>query len=48
MPPQFIPREAVSLVQTIIAMARNMGKEILAEGVEREEQRQKPLEMRRD
>jgi len=33
--------DSAILVQTIIAMAHNMGKKVLAEGVEREEQRQK-------
>lgn len=37
--------DSVILVQTIIAMAHNMGKEVLAEGVELEEQRQKLCEM---
>jgi len=35
----------LALVQTIIAMGHNMGKEVLAEGVEREEQRQKLCEL---
>ena len=38
-------KDSVTLVQTIIAMAHNMGKEVLAEGVEREEQRQKLYEL---
>ena len=38
-------RDAVTLAQTIIAMAHNMGKEVLAEGVEREEQWQELCEM---
>ena len=33
-------KDSVNLVQTIISMAHNMGKLVLAEGVEREEQRQ--------
>jgi diguanylate cyclase (GGDEF)-like protein len=37
--------DSVTLVQTIIAMAHNLGKEVLAEGVEREEQRQKLCDM---
>lgn len=37
--------DSVTLVQTIIAMAHNMGKEVLAEGVEREEQRQKLIDL---
>ena len=37
--------DAVTLAQTIISMAHNMGKEVLAEGVEREEQRQKLCEL---
>ncbi|MDZ7761501.1 MAG: EAL domain-containing protein [Desulfovermiculus sp.] len=37
--------DSLTLVQTIIAMAHNLGKEVLAEGVEREEQRQKLCEM---
>ena len=32
-------QESVTLVQTIIAMAHNLGKKVLAEGVETEEQR---------
>ena len=36
---------SITLLQTIIAMAHNMGKEVLAEGVEREEQRQKLCEL---
>ena len=38
-------KDSVTIVQTIIAMAHNMGKEVLAEGVEREEQRQKLCEL---
>jgi len=38
-------QDSVTLVHTIIAMAHNLGKEVLAEGVEREEQRQKLLEL---
>ncbi len=38
-------KDSVTLVQTIIAMAHNLGKEVLAEGVERQEQRQKLCEM---
>ncbi|MGM0425087.1 MAG: EAL domain-containing response regulator [Thermodesulfobacteriota bacterium] len=38
-------QDSVTLVQTIIAMAHNMGKEVLAEGVELEEQRQKLCEL---
>ena len=38
-------KDAVTLVQTIITMVHNMGKEVLAEGVEREEQWQKLLEL---
>jgi diguanylate cyclase (GGDEF)-like protein/PAS domain S-box-containing protein len=37
--------DSVVLVQTIIAMAHNMGKEVLAEGVEHEGQRQKLCEL---
>jgi len=37
--------DSVTLVQTIIAMAHNLGKKVLAEGVESEEQRQKLLEL---
>ena len=37
--------DAVTLAQTIISMGHNMGKEVLAEGVEREEQRQKLIEL---
>ena len=42
-----IPENADSLilVQTIIAMGHNMGKKVLAEGVEREDQWQKLLEL---
>ncbi|WP_167317798.1 EAL domain-containing protein [Desulfohalobium retbaense] len=36
---------SVTLVQTIIIMVHNLGKEVLAEGIEREEQRQKLLEL---
>jgi PAS domain S-box-containing protein len=38
-------KDSVTLVQTIIVMAHNLGKEVLAEGVEREEQRQKLCEL---
>ena len=38
-------QDSVALVHTIIAMAHNLGKEVLAEGVEREEQRQKLCEL---
>ena len=38
-------RDSVTLVQTIITMAHNLGKEVLAEGVEHEEQRQKLIEL---
>ena len=38
-------KDSVTLVQTIIAMAHNLGKEVLAEGVEREEQRQKLIDL---
>ena len=38
-------KDSVTLVQTIIAMAHNLGMEVLAEGVEREEQKQKLFEM---
>ncbi|MFO7803105.1 MAG: EAL domain-containing protein, partial [Desulfovermiculus sp.] len=38
-------KDSVTLVHTIIAMAHNMGKEVLAEGVEREGQRQKLCEL---
>ncbi|MFW6401712.1 MAG: EAL domain-containing protein, partial [Desulfohalobiaceae bacterium] len=38
-------QDSVTLVQTIIAMAHNLGKQVLAEGVEREEQWQKLLEL---
>jgi len=38
-------KDSVTLVQTIIAMAHNLGKEVLAEGVEREDQRQKLCEL---
>ncbi len=37
--------DSLILVQTIIVMAHNLGKEVLAEGVERQEQRQKLCEM---
>jgi EAL domain-containing protein (putative c-di-GMP-specific phosphodiesterase class I) len=37
--------DSVTLVQAIIAMAHNLGKEVLAEGVEREEQRKKLCDM---
>ncbi|MCF8030759.1 MAG: EAL domain-containing protein, partial [Desulfohalobiaceae bacterium] len=37
--------DSVTLVQTIIAMAHNLGKKVLAEGVEHEEQRQKLIEL---
>ena len=38
-------QDSITLVHTIISMAHNMGKEVLAEGVEREEQRQKLCEL---
>ncbi|MFO7802752.1 MAG: EAL domain-containing protein [Desulfovermiculus sp.] len=38
-------KDSVTLVQTIISMAHNLGKDALAEGVEREEQRQKLCEL---
>ncbi|MEF8943255.1 MAG: PAS domain S-box protein [Desulfohalobiaceae bacterium] len=38
-------QDSVTLVQTIIAMAHNLGKMVLAEGVESEEQQQKLLEL---
>ena len=38
-------KDSVTLVHTIISMAHNLGKEVLAEGVEREEQRQKLCEL---
>ncbi|MFO7803311.1 MAG: EAL domain-containing protein, partial [Desulfovermiculus sp.] len=38
-------KDSVTLVQTIIAMAHNLGKEVLAEGVEHEEQSQTLLEL---
>ena len=38
-------KDSVTLVQTIIAMAHNLGKEVLAEGVEHEEQWQKLIEL---
>ncbi|MDZ7759147.1 MAG: EAL domain-containing protein [Desulfovermiculus sp.] len=37
--------DSLTLVQTIIAMAHNLGKEVLAEGVEQREQWQKLLEL---